>query len=150
MPTDDQLSRLIHELCSLLAGLMQAPQPALPPADAPPALMRRPPQRMSPAGFASLLLGASLALMLCGSVTFVIGFMLMPWVIGLVMVFYFAGMLSNLSGMGRAVFCPSSPKEMSGYRHKTKRVQVYLAMNEVSDARPLSKGRPDNNDKAET
>ncbi|XP_042414211.1 uncharacterized protein LOC122002894 isoform X2 [Zingiber officinale] len=113
MPTDDQLSRLIHELCSLLAGLMQAPQPALPPADAPPALMRRPPQRMSPAGFASLLLGASLALMLCGSVTFVIGFMLMPWVIGLVMVFYFAGMLSNLSGMGRAVFCPSSPKEMS-------------------------------------
>ncbi|XP_074585043.1 uncharacterized protein LOC141840860 isoform X2 [Curcuma longa] len=118
MATDDQLSRLISELCSLLVALLHlSPHPALPPAGAPPAPRRRPPLRMSPAGFASLLLGASLALMLCGSVTFVIGFMLMPWVIGLVMVFYFAGILSNLSAVGRAFLCPNScpsiPKEMS-------------------------------------
>nr|CAD1839054.1 unnamed protein product [Ananas comosus var. bracteatus] len=60
-------------------------------------------------GVASLLLGASLALMLCGSVTFVIGFILMPWVVGLLMVFYFVGIVSNLSGMGRAILCPNSP-----------------------------------------
>ncbi|XP_042375597.1 uncharacterized protein LOC121969523 [Zingiber officinale] len=117
MATDDQLSRLISELCSRLVALLNR-APALPPAGAPPAPRRRLPRRMSPAGFASLLLGASLALMLCGSVTFVIGFMLMPWVIGLVMVLYFAGILSNLSAGGRAFLfpnsCPSIPKEMSG------------------------------------
>lgn len=76
---------------------------------------------MSPVGLASLLLGASLALMLCGSVTFMIGFILMPWVIGLVMVFYLVGIVSNLSGLGRAILCPatpspaaSSPKDISG------------------------------------
>lgn len=44
-----------------------------------------------------------MALMLCGSVTFVIGFILMPWVLGLVMIFYFFGLVSNLSGLGNAI-----------------------------------------------
>lgn len=44
-----------------------------------------------------------MALMLCGSVTFVIGFILMPWVLGLVMIFYFFGLVSNLSGLGKAI-----------------------------------------------
>ncbi|KAF5192937.1 transmembrane protein [Thalictrum thalictroides] len=80
--------------------------------------------QVSPAAFASLLLGISLALMLCGSVTFVIGFILMPWVLGLVMVLYFVGIVSNLSLLGKAILCPSvssppppraiTPKEMSG------------------------------------
>lgn len=79
------------------------------------------PGQLTPAALVSLLLGMSLALMLCGSVTFVIGFMLMPWVLGLVMVFYFVGIVSSLSGFGRAMLCPSSslspssgPKEIPG------------------------------------
>ncbi|CAL9060018.1 unnamed protein product [Musa banksii] len=125
MPGDDQPSRLFHELCALLLAVLHTPHLALPPSDAdasPPApaptRQARPRAQMSPAGFASLLLGASLALMLCGSVTFVIGFIMMPWVVGLVMLFYFVGILSNLSGLGRAIVYPgsdpSSPKETSG------------------------------------
>ncbi|KAL3511455.1 hypothetical protein ACH5RR_030856 [Cinchona calisaya] len=68
-------------------------------------------QQITPAGFASLLLGISVALMLCGSVTFFIGFFLMPWVIGLVFVFYVVGLVSSLSMLGRAIFCPQpSPR----------------------------------------
>ncbi|CAD5186760.1 unnamed protein product [Musa acuminata subsp. malaccensis] len=125
MPGDDQPSRLFHELCALLLAVLHTPHLALPPSDAdasPPApaptRQARPRAQMSPAGFASLLLGASLALMLCGSVTFVIGFIMMPWVVGLVMLFYFVGILSNLPGLGRAIVYPgsdpSSPKETSG------------------------------------
>nr|XP_018677286.1 PREDICTED: uncharacterized protein LOC103974159 isoform X1 [Musa acuminata subsp. malaccensis] len=126
MPGDDQPSRLFHELCALLLAVLHTPHLALPPSDAdasPPApaptRQARPRAQMSPAGFASLLLGASLALMLCGSVTFVIGFIMMPWVVGLVMLFYFVGILSNLPGLGRAIVYPgsdpSSPKETSGF-----------------------------------
>ena len=50
-----------------------------------------------PAAAASMLLGASVALMLCGSVTFAIGLLLMPWVAGLALLFGFAGAVSNLS-----------------------------------------------------
>ncbi|RZR75859.1 hypothetical protein BHM03_00000405 [Ensete ventricosum] len=124
MPSDDHPSRLFYELCALLLAVLRTPHLSLPPYDAgasPPAPARirqaRPRARMSPAGFASLLLGASLALMLCGSVTFVIGFIMMPWVVGLVILFYFMGIVSNLSGLGRAILCPgsgpSSPKETS-------------------------------------
>ncbi|OAY69528.1 hypothetical protein ACMD2_12421 [Ananas comosus] len=114
MRGEDQQSRLIYELCALLLTILRPP--SHPPATR---TGRRAvaPARVTPAGFASLLLGASLALMLCGSVTFVIGFILMPWVIGLVMVFYFVGVVSSLSGLGRAILCPdspSSPKEISG------------------------------------
>lgn len=76
--------------------------------------------QISPAGFASLLLGVSLALMLCGSVTFFIGFMLMPWVLGLIMVFYVVGIISAVSMVGRSILCyvtapPSLPrKEIPG------------------------------------
>ncbi|XP_002452284.2 uncharacterized protein LOC8068713 [Sorghum bicolor] len=52
---------------------------------------------MSPAAAASMLLGASVALMLCGSVTFAIGFFLMPWVAGLALLFGFADALNTLS-----------------------------------------------------
>ena len=60
---------------------------------------------MKPAEFASLLLGISTSLMLCGSVTFFVGFMLMPWVLGLVMVFYVAGFVSSLSVVGVVKCC---------------------------------------------
>ncbi|KAF5929885.1 hypothetical protein HYC85_000074 [Camellia sinensis] len=87
------------------------PSPAVVPSS------RRRPETplISPAGFASLLLGISLALMLCGSVTFFIGFLLMPWVLGLVMVFYVVGIVSSLSMIGRAILChttsPASPRK---------------------------------------
>lgn len=62
-------------------------------------------QQITPAGFASFLLGISLALMLCGSVTFFIGFMMMPWVLGLAMVLYFVGVVASLSMLGRTILC---------------------------------------------
>ncbi|XP_055812951.1 uncharacterized protein LOC129882570 [Solanum dulcamara] len=72
-------------------------------------------QQITPAGFASLLLGISFALMLCGSVTFFIGFLMMPWVLGLVMVFYVAGIVYSLTMIGRAIFyhisSPSLPRK---------------------------------------
>ncbi|TQE07018.1 hypothetical protein C1H46_007408 [Malus baccata] len=64
--------------------------------------------RRSPAGFASLMLGISMALMLCGMVTFFIGFILMSWVLGLVMVLYVAGILSSLSVLGKSILCYAS------------------------------------------
>ncbi|XP_008806425.2 uncharacterized protein LOC103719123 [Phoenix dactylifera] len=137
MRGQDQTSRLFYELCALLLTILRSPHLAIPRSDAPQAAAPpspRPPQaevaarsgaarrsQVSPVGFASLLLGASLALMLCGSVTFVIGFILMPWVIGLIVMFYVVWIVSNLSGLGRAILCPappspavSSPKEITG------------------------------------
>ncbi|GFY99952.1 hypothetical protein Acr_13g0013520 [Actinidia rufa] len=131
MRRQDQQSRVFCELSTLILNILRSPpapidfsdpSPAMPP---PVSSSRRraaatPP--ISPAGFASLLLGISLALMLCGSVTFFIGFMLMPWVLGLVMFFYVVGIVSSLSMLGRAILChsnhavsPASPrKEVPG------------------------------------
>ena len=122
----DQESRVFYELSSLVLNILRSPpspgpfsdhSPAGPPEV--PSSRRSPATQISPAGFASLLLGISLALMLCGSVTFFIGFFLMPWVLGLVMVFYVAGIISSLSMLGRSILCyataPSTPrKEIPG------------------------------------
>ncbi|KAH0878628.1 hypothetical protein HID58_066022 [Brassica napus] len=56
-----------------------------------------------PSGFASLLLGISVALMLCGSLTFFIGFLLLPWVLALIIVFYVAGIVSAISIAWRSI-----------------------------------------------
>uniref|UniRef100_A0A5B6ZZ32 Transmembrane protein n=1 Tax=Davidia involucrata TaxID=16924 RepID=A0A5B6ZZ32_DAVIN len=96
----DQQSKVFYELSALILNILQSPPTPIPFSDQAPVMptppsavssSRRPPAtaaapQISPAEFASLLLGISLALMLCGSVTFFIGFMLMPWVLGLVMV----------------------------------------------------------------
>ncbi|RWV95742.1 hypothetical protein GW17_00041610 [Ensete ventricosum] len=66
---------------------------------------------------ASMLPRLLMPLILAGSVTFVIGFMLMPWVLGMLTVFYLAGIVSNLSVLGRAILFPSSlfgPKMVKG------------------------------------
>jgi hypothetical protein len=94
----DHDARLIRDLCTLLVTII-APVAA---ASAPPDTRRpvapgRPLGGMSPAAAASMLLGASMALMLCGSVTFAIGFLLMPWVAGVALLFGFAGVVSTLS-----------------------------------------------------
>lgn len=119
----DQQSRVLYELSSLVLNILRSPPSPIPFSDPspamPPARSSPPATQISPAGFASLLLGISLALMLCGSVTFFIGFILMPWVLGLVMVFYVAGIVSTISMLGRSFFCyataPSKPrKEIPG------------------------------------
>ncbi|CAI0561023.1 unnamed protein product [Linum tenue] len=115
----DQHSRVFFELSTLVFNLLRSPPTPIPfsdhfPTPAPPAVSsssssRRSSQlsaaQITPAGFASLLLGVSLSLMLCGSLTFFIGFLLMPWVIGLVMVFYVAGIVSMISMLGRSLLC---------------------------------------------
>ncbi|KAL5760219.1 hypothetical protein ACOSP7_018720 [Xanthoceras sorbifolium] len=126
----DQQSRVFYELSALVLSLLRSPPSPMPYADQSSAALmssttttsrRYPPSsstlaQITPAGFASLMLGISLALMLCGSVTFFIGFMLMPWVLGLVMVFYVAGIVSAISVLGKSIFCyavapPSSPRK---------------------------------------
>lgn len=113
----DQQSRVFYELSALVLNLLRSPPSPAPFSEHSPEVYTRRPTttQISPAGFASLLLGISLALMLCGSVTFFIGFILMPWVLGLVMVFYFVGIVSNLSVLGRAIICqataPAKPRK---------------------------------------
>ncbi|KAJ0094234.1 hypothetical protein Patl1_16963 [Pistacia atlantica] len=118
----DQQSRIFYELSALVLNILRSPPSPMPYSDqsseAVVSSTRRSSSSMqiSPAGFASLMLGISLALMLCGSVTFFIGFMLMPWVLGLVMVFYVAGIVSTISVLGKSIFCyamapPSSPRK---------------------------------------
>ncbi|KAK7306390.1 hypothetical protein VNO77_44328 [Canavalia gladiata] len=114
---EEEQSRALYELSALVLNLIRSPPTPLTFSDDVPAVpSRRSAQgQISPAGFASLLLGISVALMLCGSVTFFIGFMLMPWVLGLVMVFYVAGIVSTLSVLGRSILCyataPPTPRK---------------------------------------
>ncbi|KAF7025479.1 hypothetical protein CFC21_037649 [Triticum aestivum] len=106
----DDDSRLMRDLCTLLVTII-APVAAASSTDPPPRpVARRPRGSMSPAGAASMLLGASMALMLCGSVTFAIGFLLMPWVAGVALLFGFAGVISTLSS-GLLPSSSSSSKE---------------------------------------
>ncbi|KAL3722967.1 hypothetical protein ACJRO7_035200 [Eucalyptus globulus] len=104
---DDQ-SRVLHELCSTIAHIMKFPPPltAFPVAASAsrrPRLATASAAQVSPAALASLFAGISLALMLVGSATFVIGLVLMPCIALLVSFFYVAGMVSALSELARAM-----------------------------------------------
>ncbi|KAJ0263259.1 hypothetical protein HA466_0036490 [Hirschfeldia incana] len=74
---------------------------------------------LSPSGFASLRLGISVALMLCRSVTFFIGFLLLAWVLALIVVFYVyvAGIVTAISLAWRSILSyiltppPCSPRK---------------------------------------
>ncbi|KAI3728409.1 hypothetical protein L6452_17044 [Arctium lappa] len=119
-PHQDHQSRVLYELSALILNLLRYPPTPIQFSDEVSTSSQRQPRpaplsQISPAGFASLLLGISLALMLCGSITFFIGFLLMPWVFGLVLLFYVAGIISSISMVGRAIFChtlsPSSPRK---------------------------------------
>lgn len=118
----DQQSKLFYELSSLVLNLLRSPPTPIDfsddavvspgGGDASASSVRTRDggmQLMSPAGFASLLLGISLALMLCGSVTFFIGFMLMPWVIGLLMILSVVSLISSLSMLGRSILTAIRP-----------------------------------------
>ncbi|XP_051116041.1 uncharacterized protein LOC127241166 [Andrographis paniculata] len=132
----DYYSKIFYDVSALVLKVMRSPPPPFDFADpAAVAVHRRgregPPfHQITPAGFASLLLGISLALMLCGSVTFFLGFLLMPWVLVLVVILYVVGIVSSISMIGRAIWChnsaPISPRKdipleafverLSGYR----------------------------------
>ncbi|KAF9619291.1 hypothetical protein IFM89_006478 [Coptis chinensis] len=111
---EQQTNKAFNELCTLVLNILGSPP--LNNNTIPSSSHRTLSKQVSAAEFASLLLGVSLTLMLCGSVTFMIGLLLMPWVLGLVILFYFVGVVSTLSGLGRALLCPpaSSPKEIPG------------------------------------
>ncbi|KAF8013112.1 hypothetical protein BT93_I1092 [Corymbia citriodora subsp. variegata] len=105
-------SRSLHELCSMIAHIMELPPPptAFPVAASAsrrPRLATASTAQVSPAALAPLFVGIPLALMLVGSVTFVIGLILMPWVVLLVSCFYAAGMVSALSELAGRYCAPS-------------------------------------------
>ncbi|CAG7899247.1 unnamed protein product [Brassica rapa] len=104
----DQDSRAFYDLSALVLSLLRSPpMPISLPDHFPdsPMMRTRSPSmaHISPSGFASLLLGISVALMLCGSVTFFIGFLLLPWVLALIVVLYVAGIVSAISMAGRSI-----------------------------------------------
>ncbi|KAF8046214.1 hypothetical protein N665_3936s0002 [Sinapis alba] len=103
-------SRAFYDLSALVLSLLRSPpMPISLPDHFPDSPMMRSRSRspsmahISPSGFASLLLGISVALMLCGSVTFFIGFLLLPWVLALIVVLYVAGIVSVVSMAGRSI-----------------------------------------------
>nr|XP_016461117.1 PREDICTED: uncharacterized protein LOC107784486 [Nicotiana tabacum] len=106
----DPQSKLLYDLSTMILNILRSPTTVpFEFSDQLTAPARPPMQQITPAGFASLLLGISMALMICGSVTFFIGFFMLPWILGLVMVWYLAGIVSTLSMIGRAIFCPLPP-----------------------------------------
>ncbi|XP_044490401.1 uncharacterized protein LOC123214596 isoform X2 [Mangifera indica] len=117
----DQQSRVFYELSALVLNILRSPPSPIPYSDQSSTVIVSSTRsssltQITPAGFASLMLGISLALMLCGSVTFFIGFMLMPWVFGLVMVLYIAGIVSTILVLGKSIISyamppPSSPRK---------------------------------------
>ncbi|KAH6768971.1 hypothetical protein C2S51_014307 [Perilla frutescens var. frutescens] len=101
---DEYRSKAFHELSALVLNIIRSPPATERGRRSVPSF-----QQITPAGFASLLLGISLSLMLCGSVTFFIGFVLMPWVLAFVVFFYFVGVVSTISMIGRAILSFNSP-----------------------------------------
>ncbi|KAL3829470.1 hypothetical protein ACJIZ3_018272 [Penstemon smallii] len=108
MREQDQQTRVLYDLCSMIFNILRSPPLPIsfPTVTLTPSQPSTSPQ-ISPAAFGSLFVGISIALMLFGSVTFVIGFILMPLVITLVLLFYFVGIVSNLSEIGRAILWPT-------------------------------------------
>lgn len=89
---DHDQSRALSQLCSMIVEILKSPS-------WPPWLWLRSLQQ--------LLRHCSLEFpWLFGSVTFVIGFVLMPWVFCLVLLFHFAAIVSHLSEFGKSIFCP--------------------------------------------
>ncbi|KAL6514393.1 hypothetical protein OROMI_034299 [Orobanche minor] len=111
MKEQDQQIRVLYELCAMTNHILRAPMlqfsfASLSLLFSPPSSSSSPRPQISPAAFGSLFIGISVSLMIFGSVTFMIGFILMPLVITLVILFYVAGFVSNLSEIGRAILSP--------------------------------------------
>ncbi|KAE8723907.1 hypothetical protein F3Y22_tig00011547pilonHSYRG00025 [Hibiscus syriacus] len=94
-----QQSRVFHDLSALVLNLLGVPPTATAlffSDQSPGSERRRYPRTITPAGFGWLMLGISVSMMFCGSITFFIGLMLMPWVVGLAIVLYVAGIVSTV------------------------------------------------------
>ncbi|KEH21983.1 transmembrane protein, putative [Medicago truncatula] len=121
---DDQQSKVLYELCSMIIHTLKFPLPSprystqhpysstsIASSSSSSSSKRQPwwtttlstSPKDSPAAFASLFFGICVALMLFGSVTFLIGLLLLPWITLLVLVFYVAAFVSNLSLLGRFI-----------------------------------------------
>ncbi|GER38909.1 v-type sodium ATPase subunit I [Striga asiatica] len=112
MSEEDEQMRVLQQLCAMTIHVLRSTplpisfpgfsllssQPSSSFSSPPP-----PPPQISPAAFGLLFTGISVALMLFGLVTFIIGFVMMPLVIMLVMLFYVAGFVSVLSEIGGAI-----------------------------------------------
>ncbi|XP_022134096.1 uncharacterized protein LOC111006451 [Momordica charantia] len=66
----------------------------------------------SPAVFASLFIAISMALILFGTIALMIGFLLVPLLITVLLLFYFFNVVSILSNFARSLLCPY-PKHVS-------------------------------------
>ncbi|CAI9272839.1 unnamed protein product [Lactuca saligna] len=121
MRDQDDRTRVLYQLCSMIINILGSPPLPIPfpfptsfvgatVASSSSSSSAPSPQRphVSPTGFAALFISISFALMLFGSAIFVIGVMLMPLVIALVMLFYLAGIVSNLTYLVAAVLRPST------------------------------------------
>ncbi|KAK1410027.1 hypothetical protein QVD17_36559 [Tagetes erecta] len=115
MTDHDDGSRVLYQLFSMITNILGSPPLPIPfpnrftgitVGSSSSATPLRPPQ-VSPIGFAGLFIGISIAMMLFGSAVFVIGFMLMPLVVALVMLFYLARVVSSLSYLASVVIFPS-------------------------------------------
>ncbi|KAI3463119.1 hypothetical protein Pfo_019782 [Paulownia fortunei] len=122
MREQDQQTRVLYELWSMIIHILRSPPLPIsfPSLSLLSSWSSSPSQRpqISPAAFGSLFIGISIALMLFGLVTFVIGFVLMPLVMLLVLLFYFVGIVSKLSEIGRSILWPASDsnKKSNGQR----------------------------------
>ena len=115
---DDPQVRVLHELSSMILHILNTPPLITLPFTAleiPSSSINPTSWRVSPVMFAALFLGISVALMLFGSIIFVIGLILLPWIIALSLIFYFAGIFSTLLGFGHAFLCWAvSPRDVPG------------------------------------
>ncbi|KAL8478805.1 hypothetical protein ACS0TY_030617 [Phlomoides rotata] len=88
----------LYEMRSMIGHILRSPAP-LPPVSF---------DSTPPAAFGLLFIGISMALMLFGILTFFIGFVLMPLVFVLLLLFYFVRIVSKLWEIVRTILCPSS------------------------------------------
>ncbi|XP_015971277.1 uncharacterized protein LOC107494756 isoform X2 [Arachis duranensis] len=108
---EDYQSRVLYELCSMIHRTLKFPYHPYPFPSSSSSSSSSSSQpwwtmlswaavsssQNSPAAFASMFLGISLTLMLFGSATFLVGFIMLPWVTLLVVIFCVASLVSNLS-----------------------------------------------------
>lgn len=110
---EDPPFRAFYELCSMIIDVLKIPPLPIPILRSSSSTL---PPNSSPAVFASLFIGISLALILFGTITLLIGFVLMPVVTLLLLLFYFFNVLSILSNFARSMLCActvSSLKDVS-------------------------------------
>ncbi|KAL6521830.1 hypothetical protein OROGR_018399 [Orobanche gracilis] len=110
MGEEDPQAKAVYEIWSMMVHILRTPsfpislgsfQPFWSPSSS--SLTQRRSHQISPAAFGLLFIGISMALMLFGIVSFVIGFVLMPVVIMLVMLFYFVRIVTKLSEIARSL-----------------------------------------------